>query len=129
MAASKAPVRGRGDGMPVLSVVSIVFAAIMNAAGSSVLKYASNYRGTPNSKPALYVLLFITAMGIFGGSFPFYAYGLSRMRLSVAQPVFSVGSYVALALIAFFFFKDSYSFLKIVGLVMIIGGVLMVANG
>jgi len=115
--------------MPALSVVSIVFAAVLNAAGSSVLKYASNYRASPNSKPTLYILLFIAAMGIFGGSFPFYAYGLSRIRLSVAQPVFSVGSYVAVALIAFFFFRDSYSLLKIAGLVVIIGGVLMVANG
>ncbi len=115
--------------MGLLSVASIVFAAIMNAAGSSILKYSSNYRALPNSKVDIYWLIFVGAIGLFGGSFPFYAYGLSKMRLSVAQPIFSVGSYVALALIAFFFFKDSYSILKIVGLVVIIGGVLMVANG
>ena len=115
--------------MNVLTIGSIVFAAVMNAAGSSVLKFASNYRGSPGSKSGLYVLLFLGAMAIFGGSFPFYAYGLSKMRLSVAQPIFSVGSYVALALIAFFFFNDSYSPLKIAGLVVIVAGVLMVANG
>jgi multidrug transporter EmrE-like cation transporter len=51
------------------------------------------------------------------------------MKLSVAQPVFSVGAYVAVALIALFFFKESYSLLKVGGLVVIIAGVLMVANG
>jgi multidrug transporter EmrE-like cation transporter len=101
----------------------------MNAAGSSILKYSSLYRATASSKLGIYYLIFIGAMGLFGASFPFYAYGLSKMKLSVAQPIFSVGSYVALALIAFFFFKDTYSLLKILGLVVIIGGVLMVANG
>jgi multidrug transporter EmrE-like cation transporter len=112
-----------------LSVGAIILAAVMNAAGSSVLKYASTYRATPDSRTAVYYLLFIGAMGLFGGSFPFYAYGLSKMNLSVAQPLFSVGSYVTVALVAFFLFRDSYSLLKVAGLVVIIGGVLMVANG
>ena len=115
--------------MGLLSIGSIVFAAIMNAAGSSILKFSSNYRALPNSKSAIYYLIFVGAMALFGGSFPFYAYGLSNMKLSIAQPIFSVGSYVALALIAVFFFKDSYSILKVVGLIVIIAGVLMVANG
>jgi multidrug transporter EmrE-like cation transporter len=112
-----------------IPIGSIVFAAILNATASSILKYASTYRAIPDSKGAVYWLIFTGALALFGGSFPFYAYGLSKMKLSVAQPIFSVGSYVALALIAFFFFKDSYSPLKIAGLIVIIGGVLMVANG
>ena len=115
--------------MAVLSIGSIILAAIMNAAGSSVLKYSSAYRASPSSKPALYYLIFLGAMAIFGASFPFYAYGLSKMNLSVAQPLFSVGTYVTVALAAFFLFHDSFSLLKIAGLVVIIGGVMMVANG
>jgi multidrug transporter EmrE-like cation transporter len=115
--------------MSPLPALSIIFAAFANAAGSTILKYSSSYRALPSSRPAIYWLIFIGAMALFGGSFPFYAYGLSKMKLSIAQPVFSVGTYVAVALAALLVFHEQYSLLKVVGLVVIIGGVLMVANG
>jgi multidrug transporter EmrE-like cation transporter len=94
---------------PRRAVGGIHGSAILNAAGSSILKYSSTYKALPNSRAGAYWLIFFGAMAAFCGSFPFYAYGLSKMKLSVAQPMFSVGSYVAVALVAFFFFKRPYS--------------------
>jgi multidrug transporter EmrE-like cation transporter len=115
--------------MSPMPVLSIILAAFANAAGSVILKYSSSYRALPTSKPAIYYLIFIGAMALFGGCFPFYAYGLSKMKLSIAQPVFSVGTYLAVAIAALLFFREQYSFLKIAGLIVVIGGVVMVANG
>jgi len=63
-------------------VFSIVMAAIANAGGSTLLKYSTSYRSAEGGKNAVFYLLFFGAMALFGGSFPFYAFGLSKMRLS-----------------------------------------------
>jgi multidrug transporter EmrE-like cation transporter len=110
-------------------VFSIVMAAIANAGGSTLLKYSTSYRSAEGGKNAVFYLLFFGAMALFGGSFPFYAFGLSKMRLSVAQPIFTVGTYTAVALGAILLFREPYSATKIIGLVVIMVGVLLVSNG
>jgi multidrug transporter EmrE-like cation transporter len=113
--------------MTILSILSIALAAVMNAGGSFVLKYASTYKMTANPSTAIYYLIFAAALLLFGGSFPFYAFGLSRTKLSIAQPIFSVGTYLTVAVFAFFLLKESYSLIKTCGLAVIILGVIIVA--
>jgi multidrug transporter EmrE-like cation transporter len=115
--------------MSALPYLGILFAACMNAAGAALLKYTTVYRTLAGSKTGLYVVLFLCSLTLFGGAFPFYSYGLSRLQLSVAQPVFTVGTYGATAIVAVFAFHEPYSLLKIGGLAVVIAGVLMIANG
>ena len=114
--------------MTFLSVLSILFAAIANGIGSAMIRYSSLYKGKADSSIALYWILLLGAFFIFGGAFPLYAYGLSKIKLSVAQPLFSVFTYLSVALIAFFIFNEPYSFRKIFGLVLILSGVILVAQ-
>ncbi len=88
----------------------------------------SLYIESDSSKP-LFRVITIKALMLFGVCFPFYAYGLARIKLSAAQPIFAVGTFIFAALMAFFLFHDGFSVLKICGLSVIIVGVIMVANG
>ena len=115
--------------MSLLPYAAILLAALTNAAGSALLKYSSVYRAQVGERNAIYILLFLSALAAFVGTFPFYAYGLSRLHLSVAQPVFSIGTYAATALVAVFAFHEPYSLMKIAGLLVVVVGVLMIANG
>ncbi len=114
--------------MNLSNTALIVSAGLINAAGSSVMKYAMSYRTTPAASTAVYWLLMLAAMTLYGGCFPLFAIGLSRSRLSVAQPVFSATSYVAIALVALFFFREAFAPLKIAGLVVIVAGIVMVVG-
>jgi multidrug transporter EmrE-like cation transporter len=112
--------------MNIVNVVLIVSAGIINAAGSSVMKYAMTYRAAPGAAMPVYWLLMAGAMVLYGGCFPLFAIGLSRSRLSVAQPVFSATSYVAIALVALLFFKEAFVPVKAAGLAVIILGMVLV---
>jgi multidrug transporter EmrE-like cation transporter len=70
----------------------------------------------------------LCAMMLYGGCFPLYAIGLSRSRLSSAQPVFSATSFLSIALIAILFFNESLAPLKLAGLVVIVAGMVMVVR-
>jgi hypothetical protein len=70
--------------MNALSILSIVLAAVMNALGSFLLKYASTYKASPNHNSVVYYGIYAAALLLFGGGFPFYAFGLSKTRLSIA---------------------------------------------
>ena len=112
--------------MNVASIVLIVGAGVINAAGSSVMKYAMTYKSGADPSMLKYWLLMLCAMMLYGGCFPLYAIGLSRSRLSTAQPVFSATSYLAIALVARLFFNEPLMPLKIAGLAVIITGIVMV---
>lgn len=56
--------------MRLLPVMFIIFAAFANAAGSSILIYSTSYKSMPNSKAAIFYLLFIGAMALSEVLFP-----------------------------------------------------------
>ncbi len=114
--------------MNITSIALIVGAGVINAAGSSVMKYAMTYRAAPDPSMVRYWLLMLCAMMLYGGCFPLYAIGLSRTRLSTAQPVFSATSYIAIALIAMLFFNEALAPLRVAGLAVIIVGMVMVVG-
>jgi hypothetical protein len=61
-------------------------------------------------------------------TFPLFAIALSRTRLSVAQPVFSATSYVAVVAISLLLFREPLVFSKLIGICIISIGVVLVAR-
>ncbi|MCX7820367.1 MAG: SMR family transporter [Brevinematales bacterium] len=111
--------------MEIKAILSLIVAAVANVMGSTFIKYSTQFK----DKLLSFILLNLLAILVFGGSFPFYVYGLSKLKLSVAQPIFLVISYLLIALVAIIIFKESYSWLKIFGMIVIIIGVIFVAKG
>jgi small multidrug resistance pump len=114
--------------MNLINALLIVAAGVINAAGSSVMKYSMTYRTTAHASQPLYWLLMTGAMMLYAGCFPLFAIGLSRSRLSVAQPVFSATSYITIAVVALLFFKEAFAPLKAVGLAVIVFGMVLVVG-
>jgi multidrug transporter EmrE-like cation transporter len=107
-------------------VILLIIAGFMNAAGTAVIKYSSIYKGLENSKIAVYYLLFVGTLALYGASFPFFATALGRMKLSVGQPVFSATTFLVSTLVSLLLLKESISFLQGLGMVVIIAGIVMV---
>ncbi len=114
--------------MKPIFILMLAGAGLINAAGSTVMKYASTLK-TPGSPGRLsYWLLMLLAMSLYGGCFPLFAAALARTRLSAAQPIFSAASYIAVTAAAMLFFHEAFSPLKIAGLAVIVIGIVMVAR-
>jgi multidrug transporter EmrE-like cation transporter len=109
-------------------ILVIVAAGVINAGGSALLKYAMVYKNSPHPTQAIFYLLLVTAMAMFGGGFPLYATALSRAKLSTAQPIFSATTYLATILVSLLVLKEPLAPLKIAGVAVIIAGVTLVAS-
>ncbi len=112
------------DIMEIKAFLSILIAAVANVIGSIFIKYSSQFK----ERFVFFILFNFFAIAVFAGSFPFYVYGLSKLKLSIAQPIFIVVSYLLIAIAAIFFFKETYSWIKIIGMMLIIIGIIIVAN-
>lgn len=64
----------------------------------------------------------------YGVSMLFWLYVLSRMELSKAYPMVSLG-YVITLLIGYFLLNEPLSYPKVIGIVLIVAGVCFIARG
>lgn len=113
--------------MNPLTVLIVVGAGVINAAGSALLKYAMVYKSGAQASMPVFSLLVAAAMVLFGGGFPLYATALARARLSIAQPVFSATTYVAALAVSLLVLREPIVPLKIAGIAVIIAGITLVA--
>lgn len=81
----------------------------------SLIKYALNP----------WLLSGITSFGI---ALLAYSYSLIKLPLSVAYPVMTSIGLIIVAITSFFFFKESFSTIKVIGTLFIIIGVTLVAQ-
>lgn len=109
------------------AITMLVGAASINTAGSALMKYATLYKTHAGSKPGFFILLMFAAMAAYGGCFPLYAAGLGKLKLSVAQPVFSATGFVLTAVIAVLIFQEKLVPLQLAGIAVIVGGIALVA--
>jgi multidrug transporter EmrE-like cation transporter len=114
--------------MTFSTLALLITAAIGNAAGSSLIKYAAVYKAGESARTAIYYLLFTAALALYGGTFPLFAIALGRTRLSIAQPVFSATSYVTVIALSLLLFREPLVATRIVGIAVIIVGVVLVAR-
>ena len=72
--------------------------------------------------------LLMTGAVIFGVSFLFYLFSLSKFQLNVIYPIFVSSGIVIVSLASWFFLKESLSWLQISGIVVIIFGIFLLAT-
>lgn len=106
----------------------IIAAGVVNAGGSVLLKYAMTYKATANPSTAMYYLLIVAAITLFGGGMPLYAAALGRTKLSIAQPIFSATIYLATVLVSLLILREPFMPLKIVGIAVMMSGIALVAS-
>ncbi|MDO8559286.1 MAG: SMR family transporter [bacterium] len=70
----------------------------------------------------------VTGAIIFGISFLFYLFSLSKFQLSVIYPIFVSSGIVIVSLASWFFLKEGLSWLQISGIVVIIFGIFLLAT-
>lgn len=105
--------------MKLKSLLLITTAAFVQACGAALLKSAISGKQ---------YLLIALAMAVFCGGFSLYYKGLSKLRLFIAQPLFSATMFLSTTLISLLCFKDSISVHQVSGIICIIGGMVVMGN-
>jgi small multidrug resistance pump len=113
--------------MNYILMVIYILAAVT---GSTLIKYGSSEKmKVLFTTPVVHMnLSLITLLGIltYGISFVLYVILLSRFELSFISPLLVAFVYVLLMFTAFVFFKESFTFYKILGCSFILIGVILV---
>jgi multidrug transporter EmrE-like cation transporter len=113
--------------MRFVSFLILVAAGVTQAAGASILKYAMEYRKSASPNMTVFWLVALLALACFGAGFPLYASALSRMKLSVVQPIYSGMIFLLVTIASLFIFKETFSVIRVVGMVVIVVGMVLVA--
>jgi multidrug transporter EmrE-like cation transporter len=108
-----------------IPIVMIIVTTLFQASASALIKYGMNLMKTdPANK--IFILVFVAAMTCYGIAFPIYTWCLSKLNLSIAQPVVSGSMFLFTILISILFFKESFALVKAAGFAAIIGGIIVV---
>ena len=114
--------------MNISPVIMLIGAALMNASGTAVMKYAMMYKKLEHPSTILFWAMMMAAMTLYGACFPIFASALARTRLSIGQPVFSATGFVASTLFSLLVFKESISLGQFAGLAAIVIGIVLVVR-
>jgi multidrug transporter EmrE-like cation transporter len=110
------------------AIVTIIFGACIQSSGSAMLKFATSMIKSPHHNNTSCALGFIAALLLFCCGFPLYSRGLSKLKISIAQPVFSSTMFFVGTLISLLVFKDKIAVHQIAGLFAIIAGATVVIS-
>lgn len=107
-----------------MGIVFLVFSIICNTAANGIFKAAAIINDEPIRKYAL------AGLGLFIGLLNTLAYikALDSLTLSKAYPVFSAASTILIAGVSFYYFNESVSIQKLLGLGVICTGMLLLWN-
>lgn len=114
----------------------IMFTVMTNAAAQLMLKYGMMTMGPlsfAGANPVLKILQIVFSPWIFAGltvfviSMASHLYVLSKVELSFAYPFLSL-AYVAVALFAYFVFREDLNALRIAGIAFICIGTVLIAQ-
>lgn len=109
-------------------------AVISNAIGTISIKYGtSRIAGinllTSSGIWSIFSNLYIMGgLALYGAGFPLYTFLLQKLNVSIAYPMFTSLSFAAVILIAAIFLKEGLTFLQICGLILVIGGIVLLAT-
>lgn len=65
----------------------------------------------------------ISGMILFAASFLFYLFSLSKFQLNIIYPIFVSAGIIIVSLASWFFFKETFSWPHIIGIISIIFGI------
>ena len=114
----------------------IIFSVLVSAVAQLLLKHGMTKVGRVSSLASAPSMLFsaltnpivLTGLGVFGLSALTWLVALSRVKLSVAYPMISLG-YVAVILFSWLILKESIKPITLTGCVVIIFGILLISRG
>ncbi len=106
----------------------LVGAGLLNALGTSAMKYATAYKKADGASTLIFYLLIAGAMALYGISFPIFATGLSRVRLSIAQPLFSATTFATATAVSLLLLKETISLPQALGMGAILAGIILVVR-
>jgi drug/metabolite transporter (DMT)-like permease len=117
----------------VQSVGIILLSVLLGAVGQLMLKSAAVSMGKLELSPQLLVTMatnprLILAVAIYGVSAVFWLLALSRADLSFVYPFLSL-TYIAVLLGSTFLFNEVINSTRVLGFAVIIGGLLIIAQG
>ena len=107
--------------MVLKSIFVIIIGAIVQAIGVASLKH-----GMGNSSNNLLIIIFAFTLMVLG--FFLYNIGLKRIKLSVAQPLFSTTLFFSCTLLSIFVMHDSIKINQIAGMMILLVGVFCVIS-
>ena len=116
-------------------ILSFALAVIVGAAGTILIKIGTNkmpaigfsLQSLWQIATNIYIILGII---LYVASFPAYIFILQKLSVSIAYPVFTSLSFAAVIVLSSLFFKESLTFFQIIGLLLVVGGVALLAlNG
>lgn len=117
-------------------IVFILFTVATNAAAQLMLKYGMMQLGTltfAGANPVVKVLQIVFSPWVFAGLLTFvismasHLYVLSKVELSFAYPFLSL-AYVAVAVFAYFVFREDLNALRVAGIGFICIGTVLIAQ-
>ena len=107
---------------------------ILNVIAQFLLKYGMNQVGLIETnknillklRPVLLNPYFWGGVLFYGASFLVYSVVLSKLELSKAYPVSSVGAIILVVMVSILFLNESVTAAKIIGLILLIAGIIIV---
>lgn len=116
----------------MLIVAAFIIGVSLNAGATILFKLGANRFPTGFSLESVWLVL--KNYYIWGGlllyaiSTPPYLYIFSKLKVSIAYPSFVSLAFAATIILAMLFLKESLTVLQIVGLVLVIGGIVLLAT-
>lgn len=107
----------------------LFFGIVSNALASVLIKVSVTTRPFPsltNIKESVENWPFWLGIFFYLLTFLLYTWSLSKFPLNIAHPVLTTGSVALVALISFFYFKESFNFLNMIGIILVIIGVFLI---
>lgn len=108
----------------------LIFGIACNASASILVKIAMMPpRKFPSLSEPILALTnwpFWLGLGLYGAAFLFYAAALARLPLNVVHPVLTSGAIVAVALCSLLIFRETFHWMTIVGILLVVAGVALI---
>lgn len=109
----------------VAALLVLVGSGLLQGLGSVLVKYATAF-GAGDRGGGAFVAIIGLAMVLFTIGGLSFARGLSRLKLSIAQPIFSATIFLMVTLCSVVLFHEQLSALQLAGMATILGGILLV---
>lgn len=113
----------------MLKYILILVYTALGVSGMTILKFGSQHHTSLNITRFFVEIEFswISLCGVFlyGLSFLFYIYLISKYELSYLFPMLTATTYIGILASSVFVFQESFSFTKILGSVLVFAGVIL----
>lgn len=118
----------------MINYLYIVIALILNATANILMKFGASKMGDIKGLGLFEIILkmisnpfLVTGVVFFVLNLLFYVMGLTKINLSIAYPIMTSGGFLIISIFSFIYFRESLSFLQILGIIMIVVGITLVA--